>query len=237
MSVVLLDIEGTTTSIAFVYDTLFPYARTHARAFLESNLERADVDRAVGQLFQDAGPQLTTLQPSGRAARIDDICAEITRQMDADLKAGGLKALQGLIWADGYASGALRGHVFDDVAPALARWNAAGHRVAIYSSGSVAAQKLLFGGSVAGDLTPHLCAYFDTTTGPKKVAASYVAIASALEVPPAAMVFATDNPDEARAARTAGVPVWFSLRPGNPPADVSDLDVRVIEGFAAVDPI
>lgn len=212
MTVILLDIEGTTTSISFVYDVLFPYARAHARAFLEQHAAAPEVRQAIAAIVEDAAADGVDLDPRD----LDAVHAEVIRQMDADKKATGLKALQGQIWARGYQEGALQGHVYEDVAHAMRRWRDAGARIAIYSSGSVAAQRLIFGHSSAGDLTPYISGYFDTTTGPKKQAASYRAIADALACPVDALHFATDNLDEANAARDAGAHVVVLARPGNP---------------------
>lgn len=220
----LLDIEGTTTSIAFVYDTLFPYARAQVGAFLAARWDdegvQADLDALRTLAAEDAaaGRDVPAIAPADApvAAQVESAAANVLAQMDADRKTTALKSLQGKIWKDGYATGELRGHVFDDVAPALARWKDAGERIYIYSSGSVAAQKLLFGASEAGDLMPWLDGYFDTTTGPKKEAASYTAIAEAVGDAPAAVTFVTDNLDEAKAAHAAGMQVRLSVRPGNP---------------------
>lgn len=200
----LLDIEGTTTSISFVYDALFPYARARLAAFLEAHFSDPAVRADVARLGDGSA---TTATDAARAA---------LALMDADVKDTGLKGLQGKIWAAGYASGALRGHVFSDVPEALRAFVARGTAIYIYSSGSVAAQKLLFGSSEAGDLTPLLSGYFDTTTGPKTEATSYQTIAAAVGVPPGDVLFVTDNLREAEAAAAAGLQVAVSQRPGNP---------------------
>jgi enolase-phosphatase E1 len=138
--------------------------------------------------------------------------------MDQDRKTTALKSLQGRIWAEGYDAGRLCGQVYDDVPPALARWAAAGRRVAIFSSGSVLAQKLLFGHSDHGDLTRFLSGYFDTTTGPKGEAGSYRRIAEALGEPPGAGLFVSDAVAELDAARTAGFATALAVR--TPPGPV-----------------
>lgn len=204
----VFDIEGTTTSIAFVYDVLFPYARAALTDFLALHWDEPMVADAARLMGEGAGAS-----PQAAAARALAL-------MDADVKDTGLKVLQGLVWAHGYADGTLRGHVFPDVAPAFAGLRARDVTIAIYSSGSVAAQKLIFGCSAAGDLTPAIAAYFDTTTGPKKDPQSYLTITHALGVAPAEAVFFTDNLDEARAARSAGLDVRVMTRPGNPPLPV-----------------
>ena len=179
---ILLDVEGTTTSIAFVADTLFPFARARLAAWVAANPGHP-------ALADVPGDPLTTL----------------TEWMDADAKVTPLKTIQGLIWREGYESGTLHGHVYPDTPAAFARWRDQGRTVAIYSSGSVEAQRLLFAHSVAGDLTPHLAHHFDTTTGPKRAPASYTAIAQALALPPPSILFVSDAAQEVDAARAAGL--------------------------------
>jgi enolase-phosphatase E1 len=137
--------------------------------------------------------------------------------MDLDRKSTALKALQGRVWQQGFEKGELRGEVYPDVPPALARWRAQGRTVAIFSSGSVLAQKQLFSRSIAGDLTPHLCAHFDTTTGPKRASASYAKIARELDVKPRAVLFLSDVAAELDAAREAGLATALCERPGSVP--------------------
>ncbi|HRE88434.1 MAG TPA: acireductone synthase [Myxococcota bacterium] len=201
MRVLLLDIEGTTTSISFVYDVLFPYARRELPAFVSRHWGDAAVREAARLMGAETA---------------DDAVRRALELMDGDVKDTGLKALQGLVWEDGYRGGELRGHVYEDVKQALVRAKARGVRVAIYSSGSVAAQKLLFGASVDGDLLPFIERHFDTTTGPKKESGSYGRIAAELGVAVGEVTFLTDNPDEADAARNAGMRVFVAVRPGNP---------------------
>ena len=211
MKVLLLDIEGTTTSISFVYDVLFPFARRALEAtfagagILVARWRDREIQDAVAKMAGGAG----THSPSAAAGAALAL-------MNADVKDTGLKILQGLIWQTGYERGEIRGHVYADVSPAFERVTAAGVRVAIYSSGSVQAQRLIFGHSEAGDLGHYISGYFDTTTGPKKEAASYVAIARALGVEPGEIVFCSDNLDEVSAALAAGLPAWVAVRPGNP---------------------
>ena len=208
--VVLLDIEGTTTPISFVYDTLFPYARSHLRAFLARRQHEPDVARAVSMLEDE--PEAL---------------------MDRDSKSPGLKALQGMIWQEGYESGALRGVVFDDVPEALRRWRAAGIRAAIYSSGSVLAQRLIFGTTQFGDLTPELDAFFDTAVGAKREASSYRTIATELRCEPGEILFVSDVMQELSAAAAAGCQVALIVRQGNP-AQNGIGATRVIADLSAV---
>lgn len=202
---VLLDIEGTTTSIAFVYDVLFPYARAEVAAFASSHWDALEKERDL--FAQEDGP---VDSPEALAARV-------LTQMDADQKTTALKALQGRIWKTGYAQGTLRADVFDDVPEVMRSWKQADKSIWIYSSGSVAAQRLLFGHTHFGDLTPLISGYFDTTTGPKRAAESYALIAEAMEMAPGEVLFATDVVAEADAAVEAGMQVAIMDRPGNRP--------------------
>lgn len=198
---VLLDIEGTTTPIRFVYDVLFPYARRCVR------LEHLDLEAFRQQALADGEAPPESEEEALRNA---------LRYMDGDRKVTCLKAMQGRIWREGYESGDLRSEVFPDVPPALRRWKDRGCRTAIFSSGSVEAQRLLFGATPFGDLTGDLDAWFDTTTGPKHEARSYASIAGALGVAPERVLFLTDAVAEARAASAAGMQVRLMRRPGNP---------------------
>jgi enolase-phosphatase E1 len=143
--------------------------------------------------------------------------------MDADRKSTGLKALQGLLWRDGYRRGALKGQLYPDVPPAFERWRARGRSIFIYSSGSVLAQRLLFSHTSAGDLTRFIDGYFDTTTGPKKEADSYRRIAREIRVEPRAICFVSDSMEEVAAALEAGLRAVPCVREGTPHAGVSDV--------------
>ena len=184
---VITDIEGTTTPIAFVRDTLFPYARARMAAFLTQPLAAPHVAETLAMV--PGVPALDTL----------------LHWMDQDAKVTPLNALQGLIWDEGYADGTLKGALYPDVAPAFRRWHRAGIRLHVYSSGSVAAQKLLFGHSVAGDLTPLFNGFFDTKVGGKREPASYDRLCIAINVPPAEVLFLSDVEAELDAAQTAGL--------------------------------
>jgi enolase-phosphatase E1 len=208
---VVLDIEGTTTPIAFVHTTLFGFVRERLSAFLDRRSGEPAVAAALARLAEEHAAETDPARPEGGEAWIRWL-------MDRDRKSTGLKALQGLIWRDGYAAGELRSAIYDDVAPALERWHRAGLVIAIYSSGSVEAQQLLFAHSDRGDLTRWLDRYFDTTTGPKREAESYRRIAGALGLPPARIVFVSDVVAELDACRSAGMLGVLSIRPGNEPA-------------------
>jgi enolase-phosphatase E1 len=226
----LLDIEGTTTPVDFVTRVLFPYARERVKDFL---LRRAsEVRDDLARLFseQEADERGGQSPPPWRAGSpaetIDSATAYVHWLMDRDRKSTALKALQGRIWEEGYQAGHLRGQVYPDVPRAFARWRAQGRDLAIFSSGSVLAQKLLFSRSEAGDLTPFLRAYFDTTTGAKVEAESYRKIARALGQAPEAVLFLSDVTAELDAARCAGMATALCVRAGNPPPSPDHSAVR-----------
>jgi enolase-phosphatase E1 len=195
---VVVDIEGTVGSIRFVKEVLFPYARARLRSFVRARHAEPAVAQALQAVAAETG--CTALE-----AQID----ALERWSDADRKATPLKALQGMIWEGGYASGELVAHLYDDAVAALARWAAAALPVYVYSSGSVAAQRLYFAHTAAGDLTAQLAGYFDTTSGPKQEADSYRRIAAAIGRPAGELLFVSDVAAELRAAAAAG---WHAVQ-------------------------
>ncbi|NUN14909.1 MAG: acireductone synthase [Myxococcales bacterium] len=224
--VLLLDIEGTVTSIQFVTEVLFPFARKFAADFLEKHWGEMevmeDIERFRRLAADDAECGLDDVIPipddSYPADQIrEHVLRSVFRQMDQDRKSTALKSLQGKIWQQGYATGELKSVLFPDVVPAFTRWSRRGAKIAIYSSGSVEAQKLLFKHTTDGDLTPYLSNCFDTMVGPKRAATSYVRIAQILSVPASAVLFCTDVVAEAEAARDAGMAAVILNRPGNLP--------------------
>ncbi|KAH8340612.1 hypothetical protein KR059_002449 [Drosophila kikkawai] len=232
--VVLVDIEGTTTSISFVHDVLFPYAKENVNKFLRDSWKSDDTKQIVQDLQQV--PQFADYKGTLNAppAELDAelITGFVRYLIDKDLKVTPMKTLQGLIWAQGYASGELKGHVYEDVPAAFQAWRDAGLRIGVYSSGSVAAQKLIFGHSIAGDLMTHLSAYFDTHVGHKQEQQSYENISKSLEVAPEQILFLTDIPGEAAAARSAGLQAILLQRPGNAPlTDSQKSTYEVIPDF------
>ena len=227
LEAILLDIEGTTTPIAFVVDVLFPYARRHLRQHLEGHATSPTYASLLDQLRKEHAADQRAAEPvpawldASPSARLDSAARYAEWLMDRDRKSTPLKRLQGELWEEGYQRGELVGEVFADVPGALARWHAQGVQIGIFSSGSVLAQRLLFRHSSAGDLTPFLQWYFDTTTGKKADADSYRRIAAAMNMPPQAIVFVSDLVAELDAARDAGLQTRLSIRPGNarrPPA-------------------
>ena len=193
---ILTDIEGTTSSISFVKDVLFPYARKRLPAFIETHADKPEVQHWLHEAAKEAGLVSASQQ---------EIIDLLQGWIDEDRKATALKALQGMIWDEGYRDDEFRAHVYADVAPKLQEWKKQGMDLYVYSSGSVAAQKLFFEHSDAGDLTPLFSGYFDTETGPKRDAASYRRIVAAIGAPAADVLFLSDVSAELDAARSAGL--------------------------------
>jgi enolase-phosphatase E1 len=209
---ILLDIEGTTTPISFVYDVLFPYARRHVSEYLK-HADLSDLQREYDEeVRKGSQPPPWSIEP----------VAYIYWLMDQDRKSTVLKSIQGQIWREGYESGELHGEVFSDVPPALERWYGDNIDVRIFSSGSILAQRLLFSSTSAGDLTRFLRGYFDTTTGPKSDPASYGTIAKSFGMPATEITFVSDVVREVDAARAAGMHTRLCIRPGNHPQPPHD---------------
>ena len=213
----VLDVEGTTTPVSFVFDTLFPFARERLDAACARAAEDSRIAEAVERLRAEHAEELDEAVPEFRRG------ADYARYlMDRDRKSTGLKALQGIIWEDGYKAGTLRAPVFPDVPPALAAWRE-GHRgLHIYSSGSVLAQKLLFAHTDHGDLTPLIDGYHDTRVGSKREAESYRSIARTAAHPTGEILFLSDVVEELQAAREAGMRTALLVRPGNRPQGSHD---------------
>ena len=192
IAAVLTDIEGTTTAISFVHRVLFPYADQRLDAFLDAHGAEARVAAVLAEAAADADAGA-------------DVRAALHRWIAADRKFGPLKTLQGMIWDSGFRSGDLKAHLYPDVAPQLRAWHGAGLSLAVYSSGSVGAQKLLFGHTDEGDLTGLFSAFFDTAVGAKREADSYARIAAALGIAPAGILFLSDVEAELDAAAASGL--------------------------------
>ena len=221
---ILLDIEGTTTPIAFVHDVLFPYARKHVRDYLARHLDDEAVQADIRLLRDEAKSE------GIQANDNDGIITYVNHLIDLDRKSTALKSLQGKIWHEGYTDCSLRAQVFADVAPALKRWRAGGLNVSIFSSGSVLAQQLLFAHTEAGDLTPFISYYFDTGVGKKGEAESYRRIAEAIKLQPREILFVSDIVAELVAAREAGMKTALSIRSGNQMQDSRD-EFPIIHSF------
>ena len=231
--VYLLDVEGTTSPVSLVSEQLFPYARRHMEAFLRGHDRKVVVQADLAMLYEENQMEADSAAPRIEdAASVAQAMAYLLWLMERDRKSTALKSLQGKVWKDGYESRELIGSVFPDVPEALARWSAKA-KVAIYSSGSVEAQKLIFGHSSAGDLTPLISGYFDTRVGPKTSAESYSAIAGAMGVATGEMLFISDVVRELNPAREAGCETRLALREGNAP--VADAEGHVaIRSFAEI---
>ena len=223
---IVTDIEGTTSSISFVKDVLFPYARKHLPAFVVTHGDKPYVQHWLHEAAKEAGLVSASRQ---------EIIALLQHWIDEDRKATPLKALQGMIWEDGYRSGEYRAHVYPEVAQKLRDWKAHDVDLYVYSSGSVPAQKLFFGFSEAGDLTPLFTGYFDTEIGAKRDPAAYRRILSAIGHPGTEVLFLSDIVEELDAARAAGMRTMLLARaPSSCPSGgvhpcVSDFDAIALD--------
>lgn len=197
---IVTDIEGTTSDIQFVHTVLFPFARQHLAEFVRENQFEANVAAALNAVREESGAPQATLE---------ELIATLIGYIDADRKSPGLKALQGMIWRAGYVEGQFTGHLYPDVLPAFERWQQQGIGLYVYSSGSVAAQKLLFGYSDEGDLTSLFSGYFDTGVGAKRETQSYRNIAEKIGLAPATILFLSDIHQELDAAAEAG---WHTVQ-------------------------
>ncbi len=221
--VILTDIEGTTSSISFVHDVLFPYSAEHMADFVrEGEADNMEIREQLDAVAQTSG-----------VARddIDGLIGVLDTWIREDRKETPLKTLQGMLWEQGYQQGAFRGHVYEDAAEYLQRWHDRGLRLFVYSSGSVKAQKLIFGFSEAGDLTPFFSGYFDTRIGGKKEPESYGNIISELGVEPRTVLFLSDVEAELQAAESAGMQTVWLIREG----EIPETERPVARDFADVD--
>ena len=223
---ILTDIEGTTTSVSFVYDTLFPYFREHINE-LKDLTHNSDVQTSFRKTVE------LSKQLEGKTLRsVDDVVATLDRWSREDKKITPLKTVQGILWKKGYESGEIKGHVYADVPAALETWKSKGLKLAVFSSGSVAAQKLIFGYSEFGDLTPYFSNYFDTETGGKRESETYSKIAAELLFSANEILFLSDIKEELEAAKAAGLETVQLVRLGtvacweNTIADFSELQIN-----------
>jgi enolase-phosphatase E1 len=222
INTILLDIEGTTTPVDFVYKVLFPYARVHLKDFLKRHLEDEEVRLIIADLFKeyakDNGTVASSLNRSDypRESEIEAVVAYSHWLMEHDRKVTPLKTLQGKIWEEGYQRGRLESEVFPDVAPNMRRWHEQGKKICVYSSGSVLAQKLLFKHTKQGNLAELISHFFDTNVGHKAEPASYTRIANLLRTP-SDILFISDVTAELDAAKEAGFQTRLCIRSGNRP--------------------
>ncbi len=238
--VLLLDIEGTTTPIDFVYQTLFPYASSRVESFLRQHSRDVEIQPLVQDLraqheqdeFQRLSPP--AWQNESDEAQVRSSVAYVRWLIGRDSKCTPLKVLQGKIWQEGFESGELRGQVYPDVPPAFERWRSQGRKIRIYSSGSVLAQQLLFRTIATGDLTPHIAGFFDTQTGIKTSPESYKRIAASLGCDPREFLFLSDTAKEVAAARLAGMNALLCDREAS--SDAAASVAEVIHSFDEVFP-
>jgi enolase-phosphatase E1 len=216
---ILTDIEGTTSSLSFVKDVLFPYARERMAEFIRQHAQEAAVKKELEEARRLSGKNLN--EP--------EVIEQLIRWIDEDRKITPLKSLQGMIWEDGYKKGDFKGHLYEDAVRHLKKWKQAGIRLYVFSSGSVQAQKLLFAHTEYGDLTPLFSGYFDTTIGNKREADSYRKIAEIIGSPPGDILFLSDIKEELDAARVAGMQVTWLVRGGVPDPNATHRQVRNFE--------
>ncbi len=209
---ILMDIEGTTTSIAFVHEVLFPYASKNLSAFVAEQQSTPEVQAVLASVKQTAAEE-----GQGKIGS-DEAVSLLLSWIKADRKHTALKTLQGYLWRTGYEKGDYQGHIYPDVVPVWVRWKAQGLSLGIYSSGSVEAQQLLFSHSDHGDLSPYLEAYFDTKIGHKREVPSYLGIQAALQIPVEQILFLSDVEAELDAALAAGYQTTQIVRPGTEPS-------------------
>jgi len=206
---IVTDIEGTTTSLSFVKDVLFPYSTRHLPAFVRSQAHRPEVRQLLDEARQVAGG-------AGDDERLVEV---LLKWIETDQKLAPLKGLQGLLWEEGYRQGSFQSHVYEDAARRLREWHRQGLRLYVYSSGSEHAQRLIFGYTPFGDLNPLFSGYFDTRVGGKKEARSYAAIVRELGLPADEVLFLSDVREELDAARASGVRTWCLARGEGPAVD------------------
>lgn len=201
---IVTDIEGTTSSLSFVKDVLFPYSQKHIAEFVRRHARDPAVHRELEEVRR----------LSGKNPSETEVIEQLIRWIQEDKKITPLKSLQGMIWEDGYNKGDFKGHMYEDAVRHLRKWKEAGTRLYVFSSGSIQAQKLLFAHTEYGDLTPLFSGYFDTNIGNKREADSYRHIADAMDTSPADILFLSDIKEELDAARAAGMHVTWLVREG-----------------------
>lgn len=199
MKYILMDVEGTTTSISFVHDVLFPYSSERLRTYINSHFDSTPVQEALLETFN------TAFEEEKLILNHNGLIEKLLSWIKTDRKHSALKKLQGLIWKEGYQSGELKGHVYEDVPAALKRWKEAGVKLGIYSSGSVVAQKDLFGFSIYGDLNTYFSNNFDTSVGHKRESVSYKNILAELKLEANDVLFLSDIAEELDAAKAVGI--------------------------------
>ena len=220
---IVMDIEGTTSSLSFVKDVLFPYARAHIGEFVRQHAQEQMVDALIDEVRQETGKHLS----------LDGVIQTLEQWIDGDKKITPLKALQGLLWENGYRQGDFKGHIYDDAKLTLEQWHRQGIKLYVYSSGSVHAQKLLFGYTEYGDLNYLFNDYFDTNVGAKNERDSYQKIAEAIKLPASEILFLSDVKSELDAAKAAGMQTTWLIRndkidPHAPHQQVKDFSAIIL---------
>ncbi|CAF0908558.1 unnamed protein product [Brachionus calyciflorus] len=228
---ILTDIEGTTTSISFVKDVLFPYIRSNLKSYLEENFNNEECREDLKLLIEQSKLDKLTMGNKvpgisdnfdNKSELIESAISNIIWQMDCDRKAKPLKQLQGHMWSYAYKNKIVSGHVYEDVVPAFDKWLAKNFKIYIYSSGSVEAQKLLFGFSDKGDMLKYFSGHFDTNIGLKVEMQSYKNILESLNKSANQVLFLTDLIREAEAATDAGLYVCLLRRADNPDKEIKN---------------
>lgn len=220
---IVLDIEGTTCPVNFVSQTLFPFARRRLTQTICAQNRKASVSAAIQEAIsewkKDTDPtsQALLLQATSQNSPTEEeVVRYFEHLIDCDRKSTALKELQGIIWEQGYASGELQSPLYPDVIPALDTWKQQGLTLAVYSSGSVKAQQLLYSHTTNGDITDRFSQWFDTRTGPKLKEDSYNTISKIIGIKTTSILFISDHPGECDAAHASGMETRFCLREGNP---------------------
>lgn len=232
IKLILTDIEGTTSSISFVKDVLFPYAAKHLPSYVRSHINDDTVQAALQQTAELAAEDGETLDVSDT----DALIAKLLQWINEDRKATPLKTLQGLIWKTGYENGDYQAHMYPDATEYLKKWHREGMPLYVYSSGSVKAQKLFFGYSQDGDLLPLFSGHFDTLMGGKRETQSYLNILAELQKTHADLnakdvLFLSDIKEELDAAKEVGIQTVWLIREDEIPADAEH---KAVKSFAEI---
>ena len=234
MKAILLDIEGTTTPIDFIHQTLFPFAKDKIGEYVQENLKQIkdEIEQLKTEYKKDFSNQIYGRKFDENSA--ESITEYLKFLIEVDRKSTPLKSLQGKVWQAGYESGELKSIMFEDVPRAFEHWYKKGKTIAIYSSGSVLAQKLIFKYSNFGDLTRYISAYFDTHIGHKRKKQSYAKIAEKLQNRKREILFISDILEELNAAHQAGLDAILSIREGNSPI-AENHSYQVVRNFDAIE--
>jgi enolase-phosphatase E1 len=218
---IITDIEGTTSSLSFVKDVLFPYAREHIEEYVREHCTEDPIETLVDDVRQEVGRELS----------LDEVIVQLIEWIDQDRKVTPLKSIQGLLWESGYKNGDFKGHIYADAKHKLEEWHKQGIKLYVYSSGSVYAQKLLFGYTDYGDLNPLFDGYFDTNIGGKTETESYQRIVNELGLKADEILFLSDVEAELDAARAAGMQTQCLVRSGEISSDAGHATVKSFDNI------